>query len=80
MSISLYSIFNLSKIIFSVLLGVIFLGEKITLTTLVGIIIVLIGLYLVNRISNDKENNEMRELLEDVQYNIMKIAIQQELG
>ena len=28
----------------------------------------------------DEENQEMRDLLEDVSYNIMKIAIKKELG
>ena len=28
----------------------------------------------------DKENQEMRDLLEDVSYNIMKIAVKKELG
>ena len=54
MSISLYSIFSLLKIVFSVILGIVFLGEEITITTLIGIIIVLFGMFLVNNISNNK--------------------------
>lgn len=55
MSISLYSIFSLLKIVFSVILGIVFLGEEITITTLIGIIIVLFGMFLVNNISNNKK-------------------------
>lgn len=58
MPISLYSVINLSRIIFTVLLSVILLGEKITLTTIIGIIVVIIGLILVNMGSNKKEKKE----------------------
>lgn len=58
MSISLYSVINLSRIIFSVILSIIFLGERLTTTILAGLIIVIIGLVLVNLISNQKENKE----------------------
>lgn len=59
MSISLYSIFSLLKIVFSVILGIVFLGEEITITTLIGIIIVLFGMFLVNNISNNKEKKDV---------------------
>ncbi len=59
MSISLYSAINLSRIIFSVILSVIFLGERLTATILAGLIIVITGLVLVNLISNQKENKEV---------------------
>lgn len=58
MSISLYGVINLSRIIFSVILSLIFLGEKLTITTFIGLVIVIIGLILVDRISNKKDNKE----------------------
>ena len=58
MSISLYSVINLSRIIFSIMLSWFILGEKITLTTLIGMIIVIIGLFLVNKNSNKNEEKE----------------------
>lgn len=57
MPVSLYSVINLSRIIFTILISMIFLGEKITITTIIGMIIVLIGLVLVNR-NSDKEKNK----------------------
>lgn len=58
MPISLYSVINLSRIIFSILMSVILLGEKITTLALIGIIIVIIGLGLVNKNPNEKEEKE----------------------
>lgn len=58
MPVSLYGTIKLSGIIFSIMLSVIFLGEKITITILTGMIIVILGLILVNKNSNKKENKE----------------------
>lgn len=58
MSISLYSVINLSRIIFSIILSWLVLGEKITATTIIGMIIVIEGLILVNKNSNKKEDKE----------------------
>ena len=58
MPVSLYSVLNLSRIIFSIIMSVIFFGEKITVTILIGVIIVLVGLILVNRNSGQKDNKE----------------------
>lgn len=58
MSISLYSVINLSRIIFSIILSILFLEEKLTLTTTIGIIIVITGLFLINNISNKNESKE----------------------
>lgn len=60
MDISLYSTINLSRIIFTIMLSVIFLGEKLTIAMIVGIIIVILGLLLVNKASNKKENKESK--------------------
>lgn len=58
MPISLYSIINLSRIVFSILLSVIFLGEKLTVFLIIGTIIIIFGLFLVNKVSNEKNNKE----------------------
>lgn len=57
-SISLYSVINLSRIIFSVVLSIIILDEKLSLTMFFGLIIVMIGLILVNLISCKKDEKE----------------------
>ncbi len=48
MSVSLYGITDLSRMIFSVLLGVFILGEAFTTKKAIGIVLVLAGLLLVN--------------------------------
>lgn len=48
MSVSLYGIMDLSRMIFSTMLGFLILGEDPTLPKIVGMIIVIIGLMLVN--------------------------------
>ena len=58
MEISLYSMIKISRIIFSVLLSYFFLGEKITVITLIGMSIVILGLILVNRTVNKEESKE----------------------
>lgn len=58
MPVSLYSVMNLSRIIFSIIMSIIFLGETVTITTLLGMIIVITGLILVNKISNKDEQKE----------------------
>ncbi len=58
MTISLYSVINLSRIIFVTIMSAVFLGEVITLNTLTGMSIVILGLFLVNKVSNTKENKE----------------------
>ena len=58
MSVSIYGLINLSKILFAIILSVLLLKEKLTLTLLLGAIIVIIGLFLVNKISNQSGNKE----------------------
>ena len=58
MSLSIYGLINISKILFTIILSVIFLQEKLTLTLLLGAIIVIIGLLLVNKISNQSSSKE----------------------
>ena len=58
MSVSIYGLINLSKILFAIILSLLLLKEKLTLTLLLGAIIVIIGLFLVNKISNQSGNKE----------------------
>ena len=58
MQISLYSMIKISRIIFSVLLSYLFLGEKITFITLIGMSIIILGLILVNKTVNKEERKE----------------------
>ena len=50
--ISIYSMIKISKIIFSVILSCLIIGEKITFVTLIGISVVVFGLILVNKTTN----------------------------
>lgn len=49
MPVSLYGVIDMSRVVFSTLLGVFFLGEVLTLRGTVSLLIVLLGIYLVNR-------------------------------
>ena len=48
MSVSLYGIMDLSRMVFSTLLGVFVLGEDFTLAKAIGVVLVIVGLMLVN--------------------------------
>ena len=63
MQISLYSMVKISSIIFSVLLSYVFLGEKITIITLIGMNIVILGLILVNKTANKEKSKEKSMIL-----------------
>lgn len=52
MSVGLYGIIDLTRMIFSTLLGVFILGESFTLNKAIGILLVLLGLFLVNAKKN----------------------------
>ena len=58
MQISLYSMIKISRIIFSVLLSYLFLVEKITFITLIGMSIIILGLIFVNKTVNKEERKE----------------------
>jgi len=57
MSVSLYGIVDLSRMVFSTLLGVLVLGESFTLPKAIGVMLVVFGLYLVN-IKKDKTGSK----------------------
>ena len=59
MTVSLYGIMDLSRMVFSTLLGVFVLGETLTFGKLIGVILVILGLVLVNT-KSDSGNKKMR--------------------
>ena len=59
MTVSLYGIMDLSRMVFSTLLGVIILGEDLTSAKLIGVILVITGLVLVNT-KSDSKNKKLR--------------------
>lgn len=56
LSVSFYSVMDLSRVFFSTLMGVIFLNESLTVKGVISLMLVVTGLYLVNRkkTENDK--------------------------
>jgi len=56
LSVSFYSVMDLSRVVFSTLMGVLFLNESLTIKGIISLLLVVLGLYLVNRQkdSNDK--------------------------
>lgn len=48
MTVSLYGIMDMSRMLFSTFLGVVALGETMTVPKAVGVVLVIIGLFLVN--------------------------------
>ena len=58
MSVSMFSIIHLSRIIFSVILSVLLLGENLTVSAIIGLFIVILGLVLVNKDSDKSDYKE----------------------
>ncbi len=58
MSISLYGTIKVFRVIFSVLLSIVLLGEQLDIITIVGTVIVIIGLYLMNNVTNEKSKEK----------------------
>ncbi len=54
--VSIYSVTDMSRVIFSTFMGIVFLGESLTLQGVISMIFVIAGLYLANRKSS--ENGE----------------------
>lgn len=48
LSVSFYSVMDLSRVVFSTLMGVMFLGESLTFKGVISLLLVLLGLYLAN--------------------------------
>ncbi len=62
LSVSFYSVMDLSRVVFSTLMGVIFLNESLTLKGILSLILVVTGLYLAN---TKKEESDKKT---DVRY------------
>ena len=75
MSISLYSIMDLARVIFATMLGVFVLGEDFTLPKAIGILFVITGLLLVNLKKNAKSNDTTIFTLTAVLLNCLFNAI-----
>ncbi|MBS7299017.1 MAG: DMT family transporter [Eubacteriales bacterium] len=58
MSVSLYSIMDLSRMVFSTMLGVFVLGESFTIPKAIGVVLVITGLLLVN-LKKDTDSNAL---------------------
>ena len=59
LSVSFYSVMDLSRVVFSTLMGVLFLNESLTIKGVISLVLVVLGLYLVNmqKDSTDKTTN-----------------------
>lgn len=55
LSVSFYSVMDLSRVIFSTLMGLIFLDESLTVKGVISLLLVVLGLYLVNRQKDSTE-------------------------
>lgn len=59
--VSVYGICDMSRVIFSTLLGVFFLGESLTVKGVISLILVILGLYFANtKKSAENENYQMK--------------------
>lgn len=58
LQLSTYGIIKTARIVFTILLSYIFLSERITLVTALGILIIIIGLILVSTTANDESNKK----------------------
>ena len=61
MQLGIYGMLKISTIIFSVILSSILLKESITVSSIIGIIIVVVGLILINQ-TNDGQSNKINNL------------------
>ncbi len=68
MSVSLYGIMDLARVVFSMLLGVFALGESLTLPKAIGALLVIIGLLLVNM---KKTSNVERTSVSVIIYSLL---------
>ncbi len=50
--VSIYGVTDMSRVVFSTLMGIVFLGETLTIQGLISLLLVVTGLYLANRRQN----------------------------
>lgn len=58
LQLGIYGMLKIMRIIFTVLLGLLVLGERISVSTVIGMIIVIIGLILVNTTTDVNQNKK----------------------
>lgn len=58
--VSIYGITDTSRVIFSTLMGVAFLGEELTKNSVIGLVLVVIGLYIANARKDDGREYKMK--------------------
>lgn len=65
LQLSMYGMIKISRIVFTVILSCLFLGEKFTITNLIGMLIVVVGLILVNTTTNSghKKKNSIKLII-----------------
>lgn len=63
LSVSLYGVINMSRILFTTLLGIIVLNETFGRNQLIGMILICLGLLLVNIYKDDKGKNDKKYVL-----------------
>ncbi len=71
MAISTYCVTKLSQIIFTILMGSLILSEQITTKIFIGIILVISGLILVNKISNQEKSEKISFKKYRTTYNLL---------
>ena len=59
LSVSLYGVIDMSRMLFTTLLGMMILGENLTFGKVIGIVLVITGLYLANK-SPDENNGKAK--------------------
>ena len=63
MSVSKYGVINMSRILFTTILGIIVLHEVITISEFIGMIIIVIGLLLVNMSKNKNKTKSKKYII-----------------
>lgn len=65
MPVSLYGVLDLSRVIFSTVLGIIFLHESMPVPRIIGFVLVCIGLYALRGLKNREKKEKKREATEN---------------
>lgn len=65
MPVSLYGVLDLSRVIFSTVLGIVFLHESMPVPRIIGFVLVCIGLYALRGLKNREKKEKKREAAEN---------------
>ena len=63
LSVSLYGVINMSRILFTTLLGIVILNECLSKNQMIGMLIICIGLLLVNIFKDDNKKNDKKYVI-----------------